>query len=239
MLSFDVFYMIDSLGLFSIIEISILDFRINSMVPILYPRERQLLDFITQFIQRFGYAPTLKEIGAATGIKSVATVHENLERIRDKGYLKKNEGTARGIEVIADKYRSNLPTASIELPVLGYIAAGAPLEPYTDPNFYVTVAASMMTTGKPNYVLQVKGTSMIDDGIMDGDFVIIQHQPDAQNGDIVVALLPNGFATLKRIYFEKERIRLMPSNSTMSPIYATHVKIQGKVVGLIRKFNAS
>jgi repressor LexA len=101
------------------------------------------------------------------------------------------------------------------------------------------VAASMMTTAKPNYVLQVKGSSMIEDGIMDGDFVIIQHQPEAQNGDIVVALLPNGFATLKRIFFEKERIRLMPSNSAMSPIFATHVKIQGKVVGLIRKFDTN
>ncbi len=94
----------------------------------------------------------------------------------------------------------------------------------------------MISSKKPSFILQVKGTSMIDDGIFDGDFVIIQHQQDAQNGDIVVALLPNGLATLKRIYFEKERIKLMPANSTMSPIFTTHVKIQGKCVGLIRKF---
>jgi len=206
------------------------------MTPTLYPRERQLLDFITQFIQRFGYAPTLKEIGGALGISSVATVHEHLERLRDKGFLKKTEGTARGIEVIKDVYRAGSNESAVEVPVLGYIAAGAPLEPFSDPNYYFSVAPSMITNSKPNYILQVKGTSMIDDGIMDGDYVVIQHQQEAQNGDIVVALLPNGFATLKRIYFEKDRIKLMPANSAMSPIFTTHVKIQGKVVGLIRKY---
>ena len=96
----------------------------------------------------------------------------------------------------------------------------------------------MVSAGKPHYILQVKGTSMIDDGILDGDLVVIQHQQDAKNGDIVVALLPNGLATLKRIYFEKERIKLMPANTQMSPIFATHIKIQGRVVGLIRRYNA-
>jgi repressor LexA len=95
----------------------------------------------------------------------------------------------------------------------------------------------MISSSKSAYVLQVKGTSMIEDGIFDGDFVVVQHQQDAQNGDIVVALLPNGLATLKRIYFEKDRIKLMPANAAMTPIFTTHVKIQGKVVGLIRKYN--
>lgn len=206
------------------------------MVPTLYTKERQTLEFITQFIQRFGFAPTLKEIGNALGMHSVATVHEHLDKLRQKGYIKKLDGTSRGIEIVPEKYRAGQPTTAVELPVLGYIAAGAPLEPYTDPNFYMSVAPSMITTGRSSYILQVKGTSMIDDGILDGDYVVIQHQQDAQNGDIVVALLPNGFATLKRIYFEKERIKLMPANSQMSPIFTTHVKIQGKVVGVIRKF---
>lgn len=208
------------------------------MPAILYPRERQLLDFITQFIQRYGYAPTLKEIGDAMGISSPATVHEHIDRIRIKGFIKKLDGTARGLEIVKNNYRS--PQAgnegAIELPVLGYIAAGSPLEPYTDPNYYVSVAPSMVSPGKPHYILQVKGSSMIEDGILDGDFVVIEHQQDAKNGDIVVALLPNGLATLKRIFFEKERIKLMPANSQMSPIFATHVKIQGRCVGLIRKF---
>ena len=206
------------------------------MTPTLYNKERQLLEFITQFIQRYGYAPTLKEIGTALGMNSPATVHEHIDKLRRKGYVRKLDGTARGIEIVTDMYRSGNSSTAIELPVLGFIAAGQPLEPYTDPNYYMSVAPGMISENKSSYILQVKGTSMIDDGIMDGDFVVIQHQQDAQNGDIVVALLPNGLATLKRIYFEKERIKLMPANSTMSPIFTTHVKIQGKVVGLIRKF---
>lgn len=206
------------------------------MPATLYPKERQLLEFITQFIQRFGYAPTLKEIGVAMHISSPATVHEHIDRLRQKGFIKKLDGTARGLEVITEHFRLGSTESAVELPVLGFIAAGAPLEPYTDPNFYISVSPGMIASTKPSYVLQVKGTSMIDDGILDGDYVVIQHQQEAQNGDIVVALLPNGLATLKRIFFEKDRIKLMPANSQMSPIFTTHVKIQGKVVGLIRKF---
>ena len=206
------------------------------MPAILYPRERQLLDFITQFIERYGYAPTLKEIGEAMNMHSPATVHEHIDRLRQKGFIKKLDGTSRGLEVIKDNYRSEKHGNAVELPVLGFIAAGAPLEPYTDPNFYVSIAPGLIPSNKAGYVLQVKGNSMIEDGILDGDYVVVSHQQDAKNGDIVVALLPNGLATLKRIYFEKERIKLSPANSTMSPIFTTHVKIQGKVVGLIRKF---
>ncbi len=208
------------------------------MPPTLYTKERELLDFIMQFVQRFGYAPTLREIGEGTGIGSVATVHEHLENLRLKGYIKKLDGTARGIEILHERYRTGIHEAAVELPILGFIAAGAPLEPYTDPNSYLSVAPSMISNNKANYVLQVKGTSMIDDGILDGDYVVIQHQDDAANGDIVVALLPNGLATLKRIYFEKDRIKLMPANAAMSPIFTTHVKIQGRVIGVIRKYSA-
>ena len=208
------------------------------MPATLYPRERQLLDFITQFVQRYGYAPTLKEIGDAVGMGSVATVHEHIDKLRQKGFIKKLDGTARGLEIVHEQYRSGSNEAAVELPLLGYIAAGKPLEPFTDPNQYISVAPNMISKSNPNYVLQVKGTSMIEDGILDGDYVVVQHQQDAKNGDIVVALLQNGLATLKRIFFEKDRIRLMPANSQMSPIFTTHVKIQGKVVGVIRKFNA-
>jgi repressor LexA len=206
------------------------------MPAILYPRERQFLDFIMQFIQRFGYAPTLKEIGEAMNIHSPATVHEHIDRLRQKGFIRKLDGTARGLEIVQENFKPAGSTGTMELPVLGFIAAGSPLEPYTDPNYYISVAPSMIASNQPHYVLQVKGTSMIEDGILDGDFVVIQHQSDAKNGDIVVALLPNGLATLKRIYFEKDRIKLAPANSAMSPIFTTHVKIQGKCVGLIRKF---
>jgi repressor LexA len=209
------------------------------MPATVYTRERQILEFISQFIQRFGYAPTLKEIGAALGMASPATVHEHIDKLRQRGFIKKLDGTARGLDLSENVKTALTGHTVIELPVLGYIAAGAPLEPYTDPNFYMSVAPGMISCNKPGYVLQVKGTSMIDDGIFDGDFVVIQHQQDAKNGDIVVALLPNGLATLKRIYFEKDRIKLMPANTEMSPIFATHVKIQGRCVGLIRKFAIS
>ncbi|HCS78394.1 TPA: repressor LexA [Patescibacteria group bacterium] len=206
------------------------------MPATLYPRERQALEFISQFIQRHGYAPTLKEICGALNVSSVATVHEHLDHLRQKGFIKKLDGAARGIELVTSKFKPKNNEGTVELPVLGFIAAGQPLEPHTDPNFYFKVAPGMVAADKPAYILQVKGDSMIDDGILDGDYVVIQHQNDARNGDIVVAMLPNGYVTLKRIFFERERIKLAPANSTMAPIFATHVKIQGKCVGVIRKY---
>lgn len=207
------------------------------MPPTLYFRERQVLEFVSQFIQRTSYAPTLREIGDAVGLSSVATVHEHLKNLQEKGFIKKLDGATRGIEMIEGTFRNSSYEAPLELPVLGYIAAGSPLQPYTDPNFYLSVSPALVAKDKTAYVLQVRGDSMIDEGILDGDFVVVQHQKDAKNGDIVVALLPNGLATLKRIIFEKARIRLEPANSSMSPIFATHVKVQGKVVGVIRRYN--
>lgn len=207
------------------------------MAPVLYNKERQALEFITQYIQRHGYAPTLIEIAEGIGVNAVSTVHEHLEKLIQKGFVKKTPGFERSIELIEGKAKFDTNEQAIEVPVLGFIAAGNPLEPHTDPNFYLSIPANMINGKKTAFVLQVKGTSMIDEGILDGDFVVVQHQQDAQNGDIVVAILPNGLATLKRIYFEKERIRLEPANSTMSAIFATHVKIQGKVVAVYRKYN--
>lgn len=207
------------------------------MPHIVYPKERAILDFVSQFIQRYGYAPTLKEIGEACGTNSPATTHEHIEKLVEKGFMRKLDGVSRGLEIVEKNYRNDINAQSPQLPIMGFIAAGAPLEPYTDPNEYMAVPPGMLASNKVGYLLKVKGKSMIEDGIMDGDYVVIQHQEEATSGDIVVALLPNGFATLKRIYFEKERIKLMPSNSEMSPIYTTHVKVQGKCVGLVRKFD--
>lgn len=204
--------------------------------PTLYNRERKTLDFISQYIQRHGYAPTLAEIAECLGVNAVSTVHEHLQRLEQKGFIKKSKGYERGIEILTDKARGSMGETAIELPVLGFIAAGAPLEPHTDPNFYLSIPSNMINQKRPGFVLQVKGSSMVDEGILDGDYVIIQHQEDAQSGDMVIAILPNGLATLKRIFFEKERIKLQPSNSTMTPIYTTHVKIQGKVVGVYRRY---
>lgn len=200
----------------------------------LYRRQKQILDFIDQYVQRNGFSPTLQQIADAIGVSSLATVHEHLEAMEKKKIIKRFEGAVRGIEIIDKKLGQALK--GIELPVLGFIAAGQPIEPHTDPNASVSVSPAMISGGKRAFVLQVKGESMIDEGILDGDYVVIEQQEAANNGDIVVALLDNGLATLKRYYKEATRIRLEPANSTMSPIFTTRVRIQGKCVGVIRKF---
>ncbi|PIU03561.1 repressor LexA [Candidatus Shapirobacteria bacterium CG08_land_8_20_14_0_20_39_18] len=200
----------------------------------LYKRQKQIYDFISQYIQKFGCSPTLQQIADAINVHSLATIHEHLQAMVKKGVIRKYEGTIRGIELI-DKKMGEL-TKGIEVPILGYIAAGAPIEPFTDPNATLQVSASMLSGGKSSFVLQVKGESMIEDGILPDDYVVVEQQEVANNGDIVVALLDNGFATLKRFYKEASRIRLEPANAKMSPIFATRVRIQGKVVGVIRKY---
>lgn len=207
------------------------------MAPVLYSKERQVLEFISQYIQRHGYAPTLIEIAEGMGVNAVSTIHEHLAKLADKGFIKKTAGFERGIELIESRIKSSIDETAVELPVLGYIAAGSPLEPHTDPNLYASVPANMFSGKKPGYILQVKGNSMIDEGILDGDYVVVQHQQEAQNGDIVVAILPSGLATLKRIFFEKDKIKLAPANSAMTPIFTTQVKIQGRVVGVFRRYN--
>lgn len=200
----------------------------------LYRRQKQILGFIKQYIEKYGYSPTLGEIAESIGVSSLATVHEHLQALSNKGVIKRFEGAVRGIEVLDQKISAALQ--GIELPILGFIAAGQPIMTYTDPDATVKVAPSMISGKKRSFVLQVKGDSMIEDGILDGDYVIIEEQATANDGDIVVALLENGLATLKRFFQESNRVRLEPANSSLSPIYATDVKIQGKCVGVIRRF---
>lgn len=200
----------------------------------LYKRQKQILDYIRQYIDKYGYSPTLAEIADSIGVSSLATVHEHLQTLVQKGVIRKFEGAVRGIEVLDRKISDTLK--GIELPVLGFIAAGAPIMTFTDPDASINVPSSMISGKKRSYVLQVKGDSMIEDGILDGDYVIIEEQSIAIDGEIVVALLDNGFATLKRFFKEPGRVRLEPANASMEPIYATDVKIQGKCVGVIRRF---
>jgi len=201
----------------------------------LYKRQKQILDYIKQYIDKYGYSPTLGEIAEAMGVHSLATVHEHLQTLTAKGVIKRFDGAVRGIEIVDNKISAVLQ--GIELPILGYIAAGQPIQTYTDPDATIRVAPSMISGKKRSYVLQVKGDSMIEEGILDGDYVIIEEQTTAVDGEIVVALLENGLATLKRFFKEPNRIRLEPANAAMEPIYATDVKIQGKCVGVIRRFN--
>lgn len=201
----------------------------------LYRRQRQILDYIKQYVEKYGFAPTLAEIAQAIGVSSLATVHEHLQALEQKGVIKRFNGAIRGIEVLDQQISEALK--GVELPILGFIAAGAPIMTYTDPEASLNIPPAMISGKKRSYVLQVKGDSMIEDGILDGDFVIIEEQIEVLDGDIVVALLDNGLATLKKFFKEPGRVRLEPANSSMNPIYATDVKIQGKCVGVIRRFN--
>lgn len=206
------------------------------MPAILYKRQRQIVEYICQYIAQTGSAPTLKEIAEAMHVSSLATVHEHIQSLVRKGVLKKFSGNIRGLEVVQENWHPE--TSGVSLPILGFIAAGSPIEPYTDPNASFSVAPNMLSGKKRSFVLQVKGSSMIEDGILDGDYVVIEETNQAENGEIVVALLENGLATLKRFFREATRIRLEPANSQMSPIYATNVQIQGRCVGVIRKFKS-
>lgn len=205
------------------------------MAPIIYRRQRQILEFIQQFIQANGYAPTLKQIAQAIGVSSLATVHEHLAALEAKGLIRKQSGRNRSVELV-DSDVDFLSEKTMQVPILGFIAAGAPIEPYSDPNAMMSIAPSFASGKKRVYVLQVRGDSMIEDKIQDGDYVICEETETANNGDIVVALLDNGMATLKRYFKEATRIRLQPANATMQPIFVKNVRIQGKVVGLIRKY---
>ena len=208
------------------------------MATILYKRQKQILDYINKNIEDYGCAPTLTEIAQYLGLSSLSTVHEHLAVLEKKGLIRRYKGAVRGIELLQKNTESLATIASmIELPVLGFIACGEPIEPYTDPNATLAVNSDLIRPGDKSFVLQAKGDSMIDDGILSGDYVVVKEQHSAYNGDIVVAVLKNGFATLKRFYKEATRIRLQPANSSMSPIYVTDVEIRGKVVAVIRQFN--
>jgi repressor LexA len=207
------------------------------MAAVIYKRQKQILDYINENINKYGYAPTLTEIADYLGLSSLATVHEHLAVLEKKGLIRRYRGAVRGIEVVENEDKNYAGSNLVELPVLGFIACGAPLEPYTDPNATLAVSSGLVSTGQKSYVLQAKGDSMVDDGILSGDYLVIKEQTTANNGDIVVAVLKNGFATLKRFYREANRIRLQPANAKMSPIYVTEVEIRGKVVSVIRQFN--
>lgn len=205
------------------------------MATVLYKRQKQILDYLNDYIEKNGNAPTLVEIAKKLGVKSLATVHEHLQTLERKGLIKKSSGIKRSIELV--EAGIGRIVKGLELPVMGYIAAGVPIEPFTDPNATFAVSQNMVNSKVNSYVLVVKGESMIDDGILDGDYVVVEETNQAHNGDIVVAMIDNGVVTLKRFYREKDRVRLQPSNTTMQPIYSKNVTIQGRVTSVIRKYN--
>ena len=201
------------------------------MLP-LTKRQREILDYLSDFIQQHGYAPSLEEIGKRFNLSSLATVHKHLTNLQDKGFIKRAWNRSRSVELVPTRMGGR----AVELPLLGYVAAGAPIEAVAGTE---SIAVPEEMVGRRDtYVLRVKGSSMIDEQIRDGDFVIVEDRKTADNGEMVIALLSGQDVTLKKFYRDNGRIRLQPANPMMEPIVvpSDHVQIQGVVVGVMRKY---
>lgn len=201
-------------------------------------RQREVLDFVSRFVEGHGYSPSFEEIGAGMGLSSLATVHKHVSNLERKGEIKRDYNKSRSIDVVQRRApRQNLMRAvtDIRLPLMGRIAAGRPLEALENPE---TISLSDITRSRDVYVLEVRGDSMQDEHIVEGDYVMIEKTNSARDGEIVVALVNGSDATLKRIYREGANVRLQPSNAAMKPMRfpAQSVQVQGRVVGVMRKY---
>ncbi|MBU2567040.1 transcriptional repressor LexA [Patescibacteria group bacterium] len=201
------------------------------MLQPLTPKQKEVLDFIIDFINDRGYAPSFREIADGLNLASPSTVHVHIQALRSRGFLKAG-GAARELEPTDKAVRWG---RSIMLPLAGLITAGEPIEAIEEKET-IAIPVDLAPNSANSFVLRVKGQSMIEDGIYDGDYVVVERNPSPKNGDVVVALLDNAYATLKRFYRERDRIRLQPANSTMKPIYCYDPVIQGTVKAVIRKF---
>jgi len=201
-------------------------------------RQREVYDFIYEFVQKNGYSPSFEEIGNGLGLSSLATVHKHISNLEKKGLLKRDYNRSRSIDVLPVRglFKRQAPkTVELSLPLMGRIAAGHPIEAVENPE---TISLGDITRSKDVFVLQVKGESMKDEHIVDGDYVLVEKGNTARDGEIVVALVENSEATLKRLYRDGQNIRLQPSNAAMKPIIvpAKSVQVQGRVVGVLRKY---
>jgi repressor LexA len=197
-------------------------------------RQRQILDFIRSEIHRRGFPPSVREIGEAVGLSSSSTVHSHLTALEDKGFLRRDPSKPRALEVL--DYRDTDRAIDYDgvraVPLLGQVAAGAPL--LAAENIEATMSLPIEMADESTFILRVRGDSMIEAGILDGDFVVVRQQNTASDGDIVVALIGDD-ATVKRFFKEADRVRLQPENSALEPIYVRDVTILGKVVALFRR----
>ena len=197
-------------------------------------RQKEILDYIESFIDDRGYAPSFEEIAESFGYSSLATVHEHLSNLERKGYIRKSYNESRSIELVSQE----AGTPVVELPLLGAVAAGLPIEAIQDSET-LAVPPDMVSRRRDNYVLRVEGNSMIEEQIRDGDYIVVQAQENAEDGQMVVALVAGESATVKKLYREPGgQIRLQPANPTMEPIFvdAQDLRVQGVVVGVIRKY---
>lgn len=197
----------------------------------LTPKQKKVLDFITSFTKKKGYAPSLGEIASNFNLNAISTVHQHVKTLKDKGYLRKEENQPRGMSPIEKN------TETIEVPLIGTIAAGEPIEAIESPDETITITRDQLGKIGNLYALRVRGNSMIDEGIFDSDIVVIRQQKIADNGQTVVAIIDENDATLKKFYREDGRIRLQPANPTLFPLYPDNVEIRGIVVKIIRNLN--
>ena len=192
-------------------------------------RQAEILQFVSKFQREKGYSPSLGEIAKNFGV-SIPTIHQHISYLRKKNLLSADKGKRRSIQAFNDQKRD-----LVEIPLMGLIAAGGPIEAIRNPE-PIEVPRSMLSRGANYYALKIAGTSMIEEGISDGDIVIVREQQTVDDGEKAVAYLPDKDAvTLKKIYRERKRIKLVPANKYMKPFYETNVEIQGKVVGVLRK----
>ena len=201
-------------------------------------RQREVYDFISEFVQRNNYTPSYQEIGDGLGLSSLATVHKHITNLEKKGLLNRDYNRSRSIDLLPPKGRLKQAMAvntGMVLRLAGRIAAGQPIEAIEHPE---TISLADFVRSKEVFVLEVRGDSMQDEAILSGDYVLVEKTKIAHNGDIVVALVENSDATLKRFYREGNRVRLQPSNAKMKPIIvpAADVQIQGRVIGVLRKY---
>lgn len=201
-------------------------------------RQREVYDFISEFVERNGYCPSFEEIGQGLDLNSLATVHKHITNLEKKGLLTRDYNRSRSIDLLPPKGRLKQAmsvTTGTVLPLVGRIAAGQPIEAIERPE---TISLGDFVRSKDVFVLEVRGDSMQDEHILSGDYVLVEKLKNAHNGDIVVALVEGSDATLKRFYREGDKIRLQPSNARMKPIVvpAAKVEIQGRVIGVLRKY---
>ena len=199
-------------------------------------RQQEIWDFLVDYVDRHGYPPTVREIGQSVGLASPSTVHAHLANLERAGLLRRDPTKPRALELLAGRRREERVEEQQRLPLVGQIAAGGPLLAEQNVEDEIGVPEPLARSG--DFLLRVKGDSMIEAGILDGDIVVVRRQPDARDGEIVVALAGDDEtadeATVKRFFREDGRIRLQPENSALEPIYAPHVQILGKVVGVFR-----
>lgn len=198
-------------------------------------RQSEVLDFIKNFIVSHGYPPTIREIGTALGLSSPATTYTHLSQLEKKGYIKKLDSKNRAIELLVDNEYDNKNENVVEVPLLGKITAGNPIEAIERPNEYFSLPAYLIPKKQEVFTLKVSGDSMINAGIFDGDIIIVERQSTARNGEIVVAMTDDNEVTLKTFYKENGYFRLQPENNTMQPFIFDNITILGKAIGLYRK----